>query len=320
MEQLFMIFPERMRKALLRAELSIERLQEIRLRVGRPVLLRYDGTEYGLTKDGHLTDSVDSAGMCPLEEELSQVLEYASGYSVYAFYEEIRQGFFTIVGGHRIGVAGKVVMDASGVQEVRHISFLNVRVSHQIIGCAEPVLPYLLQDGLCHTLIISPPGCGKTTLLRDLIRIISNGSRQLPGKTVGVVDERSELAGCCRGVPQNDIGMRTDVLDGCRKAEGMQMLLRAMAPEVIAVDEIGNYEDIRAIEMTLNSGCKLLATVHGSSIDEIRKKPLLERLIKEHVFERYIILQKETAGKIGKVREIYDERGTCLYQRQRSVC
>ena len=172
MEQLFMIFPERMRKALLRAELSIERLQEIRLRVGRPVLLRYGGTEYGLTKDGHLTDSVDSAVMCPLEEELSQVLEYASGYSVYAFYEEIRQGFFTIVGGHRIGVAGKVVMDASGVQEVRHISFLNVRVSHQIIGCAEPVLPYLLQDGLCHTLIISPPGCGKTTLLRlSLIHI-----------------------------------------------------------------------------------------------------------------------------------------------------
>ena len=104
MEQLFMIFPERMRKALLRAELSIERLQEIRLRVGRPVLLRYGGTEYGLTKDGHLTDSVDSAGMCPLEEELSQVLEYASDYSVYAFYEEIRQGFFTIAGGHRIGV------------------------------------------------------------------------------------------------------------------------------------------------------------------------------------------------------------------------
>ncbi len=195
MEQLFMIFPERMRKALLRAELSIERLQEIRLRVGRPVLLRYGGTEYGLTKDGHLTDSVDSAGMCPLEEELSQVLEYASGYSVYAFYEEIRQGFFTIVGGHRIGVAGKVVMDASGVQEVRHISFLNVRVSHQIIGCAEPYCRIFCRMGYAIPGTISPPGCGKTTLLRDLIRIISNGSRQLPGKTVGVVDERSELAG-----------------------------------------------------------------------------------------------------------------------------
>lgn len=311
MEQLFMIFPERMRKALLRAELSIERLQEIRLRVGRPVLLRYDGTEYGLTKDGHLTDSVDSAGMCPLEEELSQVLEYASGYSVYAFYEEIRQGFFTIVGGHRIGVAGKVVMDASGVQEVRHISFLNVRVSHQIIGCAEPVLPYLLQDGLCHTLIISPPGCGKTTLLRDLIRIISNGSRQLPGKTVGVVDERSELAGCCRGVPQNDIGMRTDVLDGCRKAEGMQMLLRAMAPEVIAVDEIGNERDRDALEAAFHCGCKLLATAHGRSLLDIKHRPLIGYMAERGMFERFVILGKE-AG-VGAVRQILDSAGAVLY-------
>ena len=163
-------------------------------------------------------------------------------------------------------------------------------------------------------------GCGKTTLLRDLVRQISDGWETFPGNTVGVVDERSEIGGSYQGIPQNDVGIRTDVLDCCSKAEGMVMLLRSMAPQVIAVDEIGNYEDIRAIEMTLNSGCKLLATVHGSSIDEIRKKPLLERLIKEHVFERYIILQKETAGKIGKVREIYDERGTCLYQRQRSVC
>ena len=170
------------------------------------------------------------------------------------------------------------------------------------------------------TCIIGPSGCGKTTLLRDLVRQISDGWETFPGNTVGVVDERSEIGGSYQGIPQNDVGIRTDVLDCCSKAEGMVMLLRSMAPQVIAVDEIGNYEDIRAIEMTLNSGCKLLATVHGSSIDEIRKKPLLERLIKEHVFERYIILQKETAGKIGKVREIYDERGTCLYQRQRSVC
>ena len=146
-----------------------------------------------------------------------------------------------------------------------------------------------------------------------LIKLMLKGNmNKSPAEVAAMID--LARAGSYQGIPQNDVGIRTDVLDCCSKAEGMVMLLRSMAPQVIAVDEIGNYEDIRAIEMTLNSGCKLLATVHGSSIDEIRKKPLLERLIKEHVFERYIILQKETAGKIGKVREIYDERGTCLYQ------
>ena len=155
---------------------------------------------------------------------------------------------------------------------------------------------------------------GKSMSSEELSKLIDNAS--VSGKsTVDFI-----IGGSYQGIPQNDVGIRTDVLDCCSKAEGMVMLLRSMAPQVIAVDEIGNYEDIRAIEMTLNSGCKLLATVHGSSIDEIRKKPLLERLMKEHVFERYIILQKETAGQIGKVQEIYDERGTCLYQRQRSVC
>ena len=311
MEQLFMIFPERIRGALVRAELLIEHLQEIRLRIGRPVLLRYGGTEYGLTEDGHLTDSANPGGICCLSEELSQVIEYASGYSVYAFYEEIRQGFFTIAGGHRIGVAGKVVMDASGVQEVRRIAFLNIRIAHQIIGCAEPVLPYLLQDGLCHTLIISPPGCGKTTLLRDLIRMISNGSRQLPGKTVGVVDERSELAGCCQGVPQNDLGIRTDVLDGCRKAEGMQMLLRAMAPEVIAVDEIGNERDRDALEAAFHCGCKLLATAHGNSLSDVKRRPLIGYMTEHGMFERFVILGKETG--VGAVRQILDSAGVVLY-------
>ena len=312
MEQLFMIFPERIRKALSQAGLSVGKLQEIRLRIGRPVLLHYGGTEYGLTEAGHLTDVPNLDGLCCLPEELSQVMEYASGYSVYAFYEEIRQGFFTIAGGHRIGVAGKVIMDTSGVQEVRHISFLNIRVSHQVIGCAEPVLPYLLQDGFCHTLIVSPPGCGKTTLLRDLIRMISDGSRLLAGRTVGVVDERSELAACHQGVPQNDLGIRTDVLDGCRKAEGMQMLLRAMAPEVIAVDEIGNARDQEALEAAFHCGCKLLATAHGNSLSDIKRRPLIGYMTEQGMFERFVILGNGASA--GTVQKIVDSAGTVLYE------
>ena len=151
-----------------------------------------------------------------------------------------------------------------------------------------------------------------------MIRQISNGTGKFPGCTVGVVDERSEIGGCYQGIPQNDVGIRTDLLDCCPKSEGMIMLLRSMSPAVIAVDEIGSYDDIQAIEMTLNSGCKLLATVHGSSIQEMEQKPLLERLMREHVFQRYILLQGEQKNQVGAVSQIYDDRGTCLFRAEES--
>lgn len=137
------------------------------------------------------------------------------------------------------------------------------------------------KGNVCHTLIISPPMCGKTTLLRDLIRQVSDGNTYLPGMSVGVVDERSEIAGSYQGIPQNDLGIRTDILDCCPKAEGMMMLIRSMSPEVVAVDELGDYEDIHAIESVIHCGCKLFATVHGSSIEDIKRKPLMQRLVQE---------------------------------------
>jgi len=210
-----------------------------------------------------------------------------------------------------VGMSGQVLMENGRVKNLKYITSLNIRISHEILHCADKLFPYITENGrLFHTMIISPPRCGKTTILRDLIRQISDGNSWLSGSTVGVVDERSELAGCYQGIPQNHIGMRTDVLDACPKAEGMLMLIRSMSPQVIAVDEIGAEKDIRAIQYAMHCGCKMLATVHGESLNEIEKKPWLEQLIQEQCFERYVVLENRTS--VGDVRNIYDKFGRIL--------
>lgn len=309
------LFPAQIRKALGQALFDRNKIYEIRLRVNAPLIVIYQGKEYFLTLEGELTRE-EAKAYHVQTEDLKEMLEYISGYSLYAFEEEIRQGFLTIVGGHRVGIAGKTILDGNKIKSLKYISYINLRLSHQIKGCASPILPYIIKNRqICHTLIISPPRCGKTTLLRDLIRQVSNGNRYMPGVSVGVVDERSEIAGSYQGIPQNDLGIRTDVLDCCPKAEGMMMLIRSMSPEVVAVDELGDYEDIHAIESVIHCGCKLFATVHGSSIEDIKRKPLLQRLMQEKVFERYIVLYKEDCA--GQIKAIYDERGTGLYDASR---
>ena len=176
---------------------------------------------------------------------------------------------------------------------------------------SDELIPYITKNKkVCHTLIISPPRCGKTTLLRDLIRQISDGNEYVKGCSVGVVDERSEIGGCYMGIVQNNLGMRTDVLDCCPKAEGMIMLIRSMSPQVVAVDEIGTAEDIHAIEYAMQCGCKLIASVHGMDMEEAARKPVLGEMIRRKMFERYIVLGND--GHPGKVKEIYDERGSVL--------
>ena len=311
-EEIGKLFPKEVRNLLEKAELKQEYLQEIRLRINGPLLVVYRGEEYFLgAKGGLCKDPGQAFRVC--RRCLQETLEYLSGYSLYAYEEEVRQGYLTLQGGHRVGLAGKTILDGEKITSIRFISFINIRFSHQVKGCASVILPYIAQGSTVrHTLLISPPRCGKTTILRDLIRQISDGDEKRPGHCVGVVDERSEIGGCHQGVPQNDVGIRTDVLDGCPKAEGMMMLIRSMSPEVIAVDEIGSYEDIHAIESVIHCGCRLLATVHGSSIDDIKRKPLLNRLVKEKIFERYILL--EGRPRAGTMRQIFDERGGCLFQ------
>lgn len=295
------LFAGNIRRLLAEADLDYEKLYEIRLRAGRPLFLMYDGGECFLKRNGERPYVVTA-------EDLRQTLEYVSGYSLYAYEEELRQGYLSVQGGHRVGVTGKVVLDGDQVKGMKYISCVNVRLAHQIKGCADAVMPSVqTEGGFLNTLIVSPPRCGKTTLLRDMIRLLSNGREGIPGQTVGVVDERSELAGCYQGIPQNDLGMRTDILDGCPKAVGMQMLIRSMSPSVVAVDELGKEEDYRAVEAVVHCGCRLIATAHGSSLSDVLKQPFFQRLGREQVFDRYILLGKN--GCPGAVEGIFDGDG-----------
>ncbi|MGN0159369.1 MAG: stage III sporulation protein AA [Brotaphodocola sp.] len=328
-EEVIKIFSNHIRTILRCVSADFDQVQEIRLRVNAPLLIIFRNLEFYVTQEGKLTKYSEEAYVVS-KQELKETLEYISNYSLYAFEEEIRQGFITIQGGHRVGLAGKVICDENGIRSMKFISFMNVRLSHQIRGCADSVLPYLYHQGnIVHTLLISPPRCGKTTMLRDLIRQISNGSEEgkletdsgktdaMPvrraGMTVGVVDERSELGACYQGIPQNDLGIRTDILDCCPKAQGMMMLIRTMSPQVIAVDEIGSREELEAMEYAMNCGCKLIATVHGGSLEDIRQKPVLSKMVQERWFERYVVLNH---GAIGKVKQIYDSSGKQMLERE----
>lgn len=303
-EVIFNALPRRIRQILQLEILDFRNLQEIRLRIGKPLLFIYEGSEHRPKKPYIVT-----------KEDLREMLEYISHYSLYAYEQDMKQGFITIEGGHRVGMTGQAIMENGKVKNLKHISSMNVRICHEVPGCADNIFPYITgRKKLYHTLIVSPPRCGKTTLLRDVIRQISDGNDYVAGMSVGVVDERSEIGGCYKGVAQNHLGMRTDILDGCPKAEGMIMLIRSMGPQVIAVDEIGTAEDVHAMEYAMHCGCKMLATVHAGSMEELRQRPLFSQMIAERRFERYIVLGNQ--GRIGTVEGIYNERGDILYREQ----
>ena len=286
------IMPEAIKKMMVYMdEKDYEVLQEIRVRVSKPLILLLKDEEYGLNKEGLCF--VKNSYMVSAEDILC-ILKYISGFSLYALEDEMRQGYITIEGGHRVGIVGKAVMENNTLKTLKYISAINVRVAHQVLNCSKEVMPYILsRDKVYHTLIVSPPKCGKTTLLRDIIRNLSNGFSGYGPYTVGVVDERSEIAGCYQGIPQNDVGIRTDVLDGCPKVEGMRMLLRSMSPHIIAVDEIGKKEDLLALQEVLSAGITIICTVHGKDLEDCKRRPVLRDLIENNLFERIIILSNK---------------------------
>lgn len=302
-QQVLKILAKNIRLLIEREKLDFDKVQEIHLRIGRELYVVYENKEKFFKEHGknHIVT----------KEEVRETIEYISQYSIYAYEQQISHGFITVEGGHRAGVSGKVIQSAGRIKTIQYISSINIRVAHEIKGCADKVFPYVIQNGaFLHTLVISPPGCGKTTLIRDMIRQISDGNKYLKGNTVGVADERSELGACYQGKPQNDLGLRTDILDCCPKAEGVLLLIRSMSPKVIAVDEIGTEDDLKSLGYALTCGCRLLASVHGKDLEEVRRKPLFEQIMKEQYFDRYIVLSGEVNP--GMIHEIYDKRGNVL--------
>ena len=272
-------------------------LEEIRLRAGRPLMVRSRQREIAL------------GGYCVTPGDLQSVLLLITEYSLYARDEELKRGYLALPGGHRAGFTGRTVLEGSQVKLLRDISGINIRIAREIKGAGEPLLPSLYcakNRRVRHTLIVSAPQAGKTTILRDLARLFSNGdaAKGRPAFNVGIVDERSELAGCYLGEPQLDVGMRSDVLDGCPKAEGMMMLVRSMSPQIVVTDELGRPEDARAVEEAVNTGATVLATAHGQSMTELCRRPSLAYLLEKKMFERIVVLSRRKGP--GTIEGIYD--------------
>lgn len=260
--------------------------EEVRLRLGQPMTVLAGGTER------------EVPGPPPVERgDLDAVLEIATRASAHTALERVRRGFVTLRGGHRIGLCGMAAMEGGQIKSLRCLSSLNLRVARPVPGAAAEVLPLLRRSGgVTSALILAPPGAGKTTLLRELVRGLSDGEGGAPLR-VGVADERGEIAALWEGKPELDVGKHTDVLDGCPKALGLELLLRGMNPQVLAADELTSPDDIGAAELAAGCGVPLLATAHGGGPQDLLRRPLYRRLLALGIFQKLVTIRRGPDGK-----------------------
>lgn len=301
MEEIVQIFPVNIRPIL--SEHVCDRwtrLQEIRCRINQSIELVFDDfvifIEEVILQRAHI----------------QSMLNQMSAYSLYRMEDELREGYMTIKGGHRIGLAGEVTSSHNKVHALQYITFLNIRIAKEHYGCAQSLLPYMYEKTYKHTLIIGAPKTGKTSLIRDITRLISNGWGSVGSQKVGLVDERSEIAASHKGIPTLQVGRRTDVLDRCPKVEGMMMFIRSMSPEVLVVDEIGNEKDIQAIQEAMHAGVSVICTAHAHTIEDIQNRPSFQSLFQSKSFIRFVHLNPhETPGTI---QTVYDAEWNPIYK------
>lgn len=274
---------------------TAENINEIRLRVNRPIAVTSLGENYFVTANGSLTLS-DSLSIICTSGDILDSFKAVCEYSIHSYQKEISQGFITIEGGNRVGICGTAVGQGK-IETLKYISGLNFRIAGQAIGCGSKLCEKLFYNGLTSVLIIGEPLSGKTTYLRDICRILGKQHR------ISIIDERSEIAACHHGIPQNDIGSFSDVLDGFDKKNGIETAIRVMSPEIVVCDEIGGKDDCIAILESINSGVKFLASVHGKSIDEILKREHIKKLVDYGIFEFAVFLEDR---KVKEIRAIND--------------
>lgn len=291
-EEILSYFPDNLKEIKnLDNELVWDFAEEIRIRIGRPIDIKF------LSDEIFIGDDITN-------EDMIRIIENFSNNSIYSVQNEINSGYITIKGGHRIGISGTSIFQNNEIKNIKYISSLNIRIAREVKGCSNYILKKILKNNKFeNTLIVSPPGCGKTTILRDMIRNLSNGFEEFRGKNISLVDERSEIAAMYKGMPQNDIGIRTDVMSNLTKSVGIKMMIRSMGPEIIATDEVGGEKDFDSINDAIYSGVNLLLTVHGNDIEDVS-----EEFINNYMFKNIIILtKKDRPGKIKKIYTLEDK-------------